>query len=166
MKKTLLIILALMLLGTFNANAQKLTSSKDKEEGFQFTTIKELPITGIRNQYRSSTCWAHSGLALMEAEALRIKGINNEKRNIFTENLKNEVGKKYTYSFLIHSKNKYYCTDLVTRVAKTIDINLNYDLFISTGNDIIVSNNTFIIFVCKKTDIKNKIINLYYMSEV
>ena len=50
MKKSLLIILALMLLGTFNANAQKLTSSKDKEEGFQFTTIKELPITGIRNQ--------------------------------------------------------------------------------------------------------------------
>ena len=97
---------------------------------------------------------------------LRIKGIDNEKRNMFAENLKNEVGKKYTYSFLIHSKNKYYCTDLVTRVAKTIDINLNYDLFISTGNDIIVSNNTFIIFVCKKIDLEKKIINLYYMSEV
>lgn len=83
MKKSLLVILALMMLGTFNANAQKLTSSKDKEEGFQFTTIKELPITGIRNQYRSSTCWAHSGIALMEAEALRIKGIKTDLSEMY-----------------------------------------------------------------------------------
>lgn len=45
---------------------------KKKEEGFTFTTVKELPITSVKNQNRSSTCWSFSGLALFEAELLRM----------------------------------------------------------------------------------------------
>ncbi|MCD8032323.1 MAG: aminopeptidase [Bacteroides sp.] len=41
------------------------------QEGFQFTTIKEIPVTPTKNQNRSSTCWSYSGLGLLEAELLR-----------------------------------------------------------------------------------------------
>ena len=81
------------------------------------------------------------------------------------ENAHTQVGKKYTYNYLIPSKNKYYCTNLVTRIANKIDVKLNYDLFIATGNDIIISNDTFIVFVVKKVDLDNKKINVYYMKE-
>ncbi len=46
--------------------------SKKKEEGFIFTTVKENPITSIKNQNRSGTCWAYSSLSFFEAELLRM----------------------------------------------------------------------------------------------
>lgn len=44
----------------------------DSTNGFIFTTVKENPITCIKNQNRSSTCWSFSSLALFESELLRL----------------------------------------------------------------------------------------------
>ena len=55
MKKTILIAAALCL-GSLSMMAQE----EPKEEGFVFTTVKENPITSIKNQNRSSTCWSFS----------------------------------------------------------------------------------------------------------
>ena len=43
-----------------------------KEEGFVFNTVKENPITSIKNQNRSSTCWSFSSLSFLESELLRM----------------------------------------------------------------------------------------------
>ena len=43
-----------------------------KEEGFIFTTVKENPITSVKNQNRAGTCWCYSGLAFIESELLRM----------------------------------------------------------------------------------------------
>ena len=43
-----------------------------KNEGFVFTTVKENPITSIKDQHRSSTCWSFSSLGFLEAELLRM----------------------------------------------------------------------------------------------
>ena len=43
-----------------------------KNEGFQFTVVKELPITSTKNQNNSGTCWAFSSLGFFEAELLRM----------------------------------------------------------------------------------------------
>ncbi len=45
---------------------------KDEKEGYHFTVIKELPSTPVKDQYRSGTCWAFSGLAFLESEMLRL----------------------------------------------------------------------------------------------
>lgn len=39
-----------------------------------FTTVKELPITSIKNQYRSGTCWDYGTLGYLESEILRKTG--------------------------------------------------------------------------------------------
>ena len=39
-----------------------------------FTTLKELPITSIKNQWRSGTCWAFGTLGYLESEILRKTG--------------------------------------------------------------------------------------------
>ena len=44
---------------------------KEKEQGYQFTTINEIPTTPVKDQYRSGTCWSFSGLGFLEAEMLR-----------------------------------------------------------------------------------------------
>ena len=58
------LLLWAMLLGSMSTMAQ---GAKD----FEFTTIKEIPITSIKNQNRSGTCWAYSSLGFFEAELLR-----------------------------------------------------------------------------------------------
>ena len=49
--------------------------TKDKEEKkdpeYKFTVIRELPVTSIKNQFRSGTCWCFSSLSFIESELLR-----------------------------------------------------------------------------------------------
>ena len=47
---------------------------KDSVEGWQFTTVDSVPITRVKDQHRSGTCWAFSTLGFLESEVLRIKG--------------------------------------------------------------------------------------------
>ena len=63
--KRILLAAAIMSLGTS-------VFAQEKTEGFQFTTVKENPITSIKNQNRSGTCWAFSSLSFFEAELIRM----------------------------------------------------------------------------------------------
>ena len=65
------IILAAALLISVAASAQK-------QPEYQFTTVKANPITSVKNQYRSGTCWAFSTIGFFESEAIRICGIKDE----------------------------------------------------------------------------------------
>ena len=67
MKKSLLYALALS--ASLPVMAQE---EKKEEQGFVFTTVKENPITPVKNQNRSGTCWSFSGLGFLESELLRM----------------------------------------------------------------------------------------------
>ena len=56
---------------------------------YEFTTIKELPITSIKNQFRSGTCWCYAALSFVESEILREKGDSLDLSEMFV------VGKSY-----------------------------------------------------------------------
>ena len=47
---------------------------KDSVEGWHFTTVDSVAITPVKDQNRSSTCWAFSTLGFLESEVLRMKG--------------------------------------------------------------------------------------------
>ncbi|MBQ1973132.1 MAG: aminopeptidase, partial [Paraprevotella sp.] len=71
MKKNLFLLAAALL--SLNASAQEQkTESQEKKEGFEFTVVKALPTTAIRNQNQSGTCWCFSSLSFFEAELLRM----------------------------------------------------------------------------------------------
>ena len=53
------------------AYAQPNVPAKEQRKGFEFTTVKANPITGIRNQGSSGTCWAFSTTSFFESEAIR-----------------------------------------------------------------------------------------------
>ena len=76
MKKTLLILAALVA-SAFAASAQQRPAAPVKPGDYQFTTVKELPVTPVKNQYRSGTCWCFSALSFLESEAIRIKNIQD-----------------------------------------------------------------------------------------
>ena len=92
----------------------------------------------------------------------RIKGLNEEKKDIIIEEIKKKENLGYNYNIFFSKSNKYYCTDLITEVVKKVDINLNYDLFFKTGSDILVSDDIFIIFYLERVDTKK--FDIYYLD--
>ena len=68
--------------------AAALSNAQEAPE-YKFTTIKENPVTSIKNQYRSGTCWCFSALSFIESEILREKGDTVDLSEMFV------VGKSY-----------------------------------------------------------------------
>ena len=68
MKKFMLGILAFVAM-TGTSVAENL---ENKVDTVQFTVVKANPITSIKNQNRSGTCWNYSSLSFFEAELLRL----------------------------------------------------------------------------------------------
>ena len=79
MKKALLFA-ALGLVCASSIVAQE--GEKKEKEGYIFTTVKENPITSVKNQSRAGTCWCYSGLSFIESELLRMgKGFTRKGNN-------------------------------------------------------------------------------------
>lgn len=68
MKNTILSIAALC--ASIAAFAQAAPATPAAPD-YQFTTVKEAPISPIKNQYRSGTCWCFSSISFLESELLR-----------------------------------------------------------------------------------------------
>ena len=56
------ILVATILLASLSIMAQSQT------DAYKFTVVKENPITSIKNQANSGTCWSFAGVGLLESE--------------------------------------------------------------------------------------------------
>ena len=72
----------MMALGT---QAEEKKDSADQNRPV-FTTIKENPITSMKDQNRSGTCWCYSTLSFFEAEILKATGKTYDLCESFVEN--------------------------------------------------------------------------------
>ena len=86
MKIKSIILAAAALMAASSAYAQISVLGGPK---YEFTTIKELPTTSIKNQFRSGTCWCYAALSFVESEILREKGDSLDLSEMFV------VGKSY-----------------------------------------------------------------------
>ncbi|HHU55625.1 MAG TPA: hypothetical protein GXZ48_02890 [Acholeplasmataceae bacterium] len=93
---------------------------------------------------------------------LRVKNTTEDDRNKMVEYAKSQLGKPYNYTFLFNRAYSFYCSDLVSRSVANAGINVNYDYLATTGSDMIVSPNTYIIYYREKIG-ENKFA-VYYLS--
>ena len=73
----------------FALNAAAQAAPKEAAPEYEFTTVKENPVTSVKNQYRSGTCWCYSALSFIESEILRTKGMEVDLSEMFV------VGRSY-----------------------------------------------------------------------
>lgn len=71
MKKIFTLTVAALLAMTMNAADQKEAAKSNKPV---FTVVKQNPITSIKNQSRSGTCWDYSSLSYFESEIIKKTG--------------------------------------------------------------------------------------------
>ncbi|MPQ47842.1 aminopeptidase [Marinifilum sp. N1E240] len=63
-----LLAAGLLLSGSVEAKKKE----KKEKESYQFSDIKRLPATSVKDQHRSGTCWSFSGLSFIESEMMRM----------------------------------------------------------------------------------------------
>lgn len=73
--KKFMTLIGIVLSAAVMAQTDTIPATNDSTEGFRFTTIDSVAITPVKDQNRSSTCWAFSTLGFLESEVLRTKGI-------------------------------------------------------------------------------------------
>ena len=67
-------LFTMCLLACFVAGANAQDKKETEKNVPVFTTVKENPITSIKDQNRSGTCWAYSTLSFLESEILKATG--------------------------------------------------------------------------------------------
>ena len=72
--RTIIAIAMMSAVVTASAQEHLQKQASDKTVAKVFTTVKELPITSVKNQHRSGTCWAYATLGYFESEILRKTG--------------------------------------------------------------------------------------------
>ena len=82
------VIVMIVMLAGLTASAQEhLQRQASASQGKKtFTTVKQLPITSVKNQYRSGTCWAYATLGYLESEILRQTGRTYDLCEMFVVN--------------------------------------------------------------------------------
>ena len=101
---------------------------------------------------------------------LRVKAPIEDRRQAvleFEELLRKKV--IYNYMFFLDTKEKYYCTDLMSRTYQSLKdengkskYNLNDDGFITSVNDLILAKDTYIINYFEVD--KNGVEHIYYLT--
>ena len=81
MKKVILTLA----LAAFAAVSLWAQAPKVKPADYQFTTVKEIPVTSMKNQNRSGTCWCFSALSFLESEVIKAKNLKAEAYPDFSE---------------------------------------------------------------------------------
>lgn len=89
-------ILLLALTYAFIFFADYATAQISGSTAYKFNVIKELPVTSVKNQSRTSTCWSFSTLSFIESELLRMgKGIHDLSEMFIVSNSYFDKSEKY-----------------------------------------------------------------------
>ena len=80
-KRILLAAMAFLPVAGFAQQARPAAPAPELE----FTVIKQNPITSIKNQNRSGTCWCFSAISFLESEAIRINNLKEADYPDFSE---------------------------------------------------------------------------------
>ena len=84
MKKSFVLLAAALL--ALTATAQTRTAAPAvKVSDYQFTTVKEIPVTSMKNQASSGTCWCFSALSFLESEVIKAKNLKADAYPDFSE---------------------------------------------------------------------------------
>lgn len=56
---------------SISAYAKKNKKNEDKQQGYIFTTVKANPVTEVKNQNETGTCWCFATISFLESEAIK-----------------------------------------------------------------------------------------------
>lgn len=95
-----------------------------------------------------------------EVIGLRVKTTEEKRKTAFSKAVENSKD-PYNKKFIFDTKTSHYCTDFISKAYDYAGVNLNYDGFACTVQDLIYSDDTYIFFYKKNVKGINYI---YYLD--
>ncbi|MDD2475654.1 MAG: C1 family peptidase [Dysgonamonadaceae bacterium] len=93
--------------------------AQNDTEGYIFTVVKESPITSIKNQANSGTCWSFAGVSFLESELMRMgKGTHDLSEMYIVRRNYEDQAKKYAR---LHGSLNFSAGGSFADVVETID---------------------------------------------
>lgn len=120
-------------------------------------SIESKPESGVRcvhNKFWNNIDYQN------EVVCLRVR-TSEETINKAFHYMCDQIGKKYNKAFIVNTKNRYYCSDLISRAYKSQGVTLNSDGFFTSVHDLICSPMTYISFY---KEYKKGISYYYYLG--
>ncbi len=91
------LITLLLLLFIFNILKAQVNTEYQSESGYIITDLINIPVTSVKDQNKSSTCWSYSSLSFFESEILRNGGPQVDLSEMFIVwHCYNEKAEKYS----------------------------------------------------------------------
>mgnify|MGYP001375922674 CR=1 FL=1 len=112
-------------------------------------TASENIVKEVENKW---IIWGHEN---DEIAIVRVKNINEEMIDKALNYARSKIGYPYNYSFIFNQSYSFYCSDLVSRSIEAAGVNINYDNLVTTGADILISKNTYLVYYREKKIIDN-----------
>lgn len=85
-------MIAFVLLANQGLKAQEV----EADTAYIFETMVDVPVTSVKDQHRSGTCWSFAGISFLEAEVLRISEVDADLSEMFiVRNAYSQKGLKY-----------------------------------------------------------------------
>lgn len=113
-----------------------------------------------------TSTWLSTDRGSPQIAVLRIKDTTEEQREAMIEYAKSKLGLPYNYTFIFNRANAFYCSDLVSRAVSAGGININYDHLATTGSDMIVSPNTYLVYYREKYIVDGEnYYRVYYLTK-
>lgn len=161
--------------GVLNPNIIFKTIGKQEVNGDDDIVAEEAPNYFFNTNYRNEddhSYNAYNKFYRTEIITIRVKNISSEAIDQVIDEAHKLVDKAlYNYLFFLDYKNKYYCTDLISRVYSKVNnrndkrISLNDDGFITSANDIILSDDAYISLYWK-VNLKLNEVGIYYLENM
>ena len=85
-RQMVLVILTALSASVAQAEDKKKSETEEKKDSLVFTVVKENPITPVKNQFRSGTCWDFATVGFFEGEILRKTGRTYDLCEMFVAN--------------------------------------------------------------------------------
>ena len=93
--------------------------AQNDADGYNFTVVKENPITSIKNQANSGTCWSFAGVSMLESELLRMgKGTHDLSEMYIVRRNYEDQAKKYAR---MHGSLNFSAGGSFADVIETLD---------------------------------------------
>ena len=105
---------------------------------------------------------------------IRVKDVTEDQIDGAVEFANDKVDfNLYNFTFFLDLEYKYYCTDLISRAYQSVLVeekdqrnysrSLNDDRFVTTVNDMILSDDTYLTFY---VEIIDEVIHIYYLEDI